>query len=380
MNRIWAPGSPQSHGGVIRDNVTVASDGTVYIEVNGDLYEGSKRGISESSVWDSGKRTGGVLQTKDTYGPGSFETVMKIPSVNGVCSSLWLFNYIEEGGVIHNYEVDIELHGTVYPSHDGAVGSFRKALCSTWITPEETAAGSTHVYADVPNALNDGKFHTYRIDWHTGDDPRVEYFIDGVKVCTIRTTVPLNEMYVNVGCWFPKDWCGDPNFETDVMVVKSFKYTPFAGETAGTDNTVKVNANNSTYYAVPTAAANVPSGNLLANGGFDGTRTGEKYVWEIPSGATTNGGLTFTGTVKQTVELDAGALALKLKLTGSGAATVKLTYRSIVTGVTVTGTDSFNFTGGTNEFTFTPPDGCTAIDVEITSESGATLTSATLEV
>lgn len=297
---------------------------------------------------------------------------MKIPSANGICSSLWLFNYLDEQ---HNYEIDIELHGT----NSLNSGNLRQALLSTWITTSETAEGSTHSYVNAPTALNDGQFHTYRIDWHTGANPRVEYYIDGVKLLTITDTVPQNEMYVNIGCWFPNGWCGKPNFETDTMVIRSFDYTPFAGETAGKQNTITLTPNQSSYYVFP-QVSELPTSNLIADGAFDPARTGDKRVWSVPSGASiTNGGITFTGEISQAVELDCGGLEYELDLSGTGSAAVTVTFGSIVNGVSVTGSQVFTFANG-GKYKITPPDDCTVFTVKISATTSVTLTSARLTV
>ena len=53
-------------------------------------------------------------------------------------------------------------------------------------------------------------------------------------------------------------------------------------------------------------------------------------------------------------------------------------YGSIVNGVTVTGSRSFEYGGGKQTFTFTPPANCTKLTVTITSASGVTLQEITL--
>ncbi len=364
---------------MIPENVAVAANGDLHIAVNGDYYVGEKRGVAlgnEGST-DNGRRTGGVVQSKRTYGPGSFEVVMKIPSVNGVCSSMWLYNNYTADGVNHNDEIDIELHGTVYPSHGGAVGTFRKALCTSWLAEDNSIS---EYVASPSGALNDGEFHTYRIDWHTGANARIEYYIDGVKVATQTTHVPTNEMYMNIGCWFPNNWCGAPDFETDTLVVKSFGYTPFSGETATKLFCDTLGANDVILHAYPQSAGEIPESNLLANGKFD--RAADKpSVWTLPAGATTgaNGGVTFSGTLSQDVELDCGGLEMKLALVGNGSFSVKIRYSSVVDGVAVNGEVTLAFDGGGIK-SFVPPENCTKLTIEITSTAQAKLASATLTV
>ena len=248
---IWSPtytdkGDPedpdddqkvQTHGGVIPDNVTFDEDGNLILIVNGDWYQGDKQGhlgYGDKSLVSGGQRTGAVITSTRTYGPGSFEVVLKLPAFNGICSSIWLFNNFKNplGGDNWNYEIDIEIHGSTTRNANNML----TAMCTSWITEKKSTSNSKNVGYN----LADGQFHTYRIDWHTGADPYVEYYIDGVLVCTQRQsvcgTIPTNEMYFNIGCWFPNGWCGEPDFETDCMVVKSFSYTPFTGETADKTN------------------------------------------------------------------------------------------------------------------------------------------------
>lgn len=377
MQNIWGT-STQTHGGVIPENVRVESNGDVTVAVNGDYYAGDKRGVNiddkDQRIGD-GKSTGGVLISREAYGPGSFEAVMKIPSVNGVCTSLWLYNNWESGGIYNNHEIDIELHGTVAAENsEHGVGTYKKALFTSWLT--ETVFESE--YKDVGYALNDGRFHKYRIDWHTGANPRVEYYIDDILLCVQSTYIPDNEMYVQIGCWFPNDWCGNPDFETDTMVIRSFGYTPFDGETAGTANTGGYTVTENRYCLLSASGSGFTS-NIIANGSFDARAD---YMWTFTGDppVKTDGSVTFTGSMAQTVELDCGGLELELRLTGAGRATVTVTYGSIVDGVEITGSDAFDYNGGSDTFDFAPPNGCTAFTVTVSAIGQTTLDSATLAV
>ena len=308
-----------------------------------------------------GQRTGAAIRSINTYGPGSFEVVMKIPAFNGICTSMWLFNYISNpDGADRNYEIDIEIHGTT----TGNVGNLRTPLFTSWITE-----GAEHQseYKAAPSMLADGKFHSYRIDWHTGDKPYVEYYIDGVLLCTQNTYIPTNEMYLNIGCWFPNNWCGNPNFETDYAVVKSFKYTAFENETA---DKVNCDTNESGGWLDNIA---VPAKNFLACGNFDYDfrAEGSNNAWSVTDENATvaNGQITFDGTLCQTVTMDCFGNTYTLTAEGSGNASIKVTYQSIVDGVEVSGevTDAMG-----SPLTFTAPDNCTQLLIEIVS--GGTVT------
>lgn len=367
-------------GGVIRENVTFDEDGNLILIANGDKYVGDKQGIpygADESLVSGGQRTGAMITSTQTYGPGSFEVVMKIPAFNGICTSIWLFNYFadpNDADVIHNYEIDIEVHGTTINSNGSLAnqGNLCTPMFTSWVTEQKSHSD----FASVAN-LADGKFHAYRIDWHTGDDPYVEYYIDGVLLCTQRQselgTIPTNEMYFNIGCWFPYNWCGNPNFETDYAVVKSFKYTPFQNETA---DKVNCDTNESGGWLDNIA---VPAKNFLACGDFDYDfrAEGSNNAWSVTDENATvaNGQITFDGTLCQTVTMDCFGNTYTLTAVGSGNASIKVTYQSIVDGVEVSG----EVTGAMGSpLTFTAPDNCTQLLIEIVSGGTVTIDSVVL--
>lgn len=343
------------------------ANGDIVIYANGNYYEGPKRGVDGNggSYYPNtygGKRTGGVIKSCNTFGPGSFETVMKVPSANGICTSMWLYNWFGDNS---NHEIDIELHGTAFRGDGSLVNdtNLLSVLCSSWITEQDI----TNRNVVIGKPLADGEFHTFRFDWHTGDDARVEYYVDGELVMTINDNVPTNEMYFNIGCWFPREWCGQPDFETDTMVVRSFRYTPFEDETATKNNTDLLSG-------APIRTGNAPSGNLLANGNFNTAR--KDYVWQLFGSFANN---VLNGSLTQVVTMDAGEVTYALALQGTGNVRVTVSYSSVVADVSVSGEQTFEIAGG-NSVTFTPPKGCTRITIVITCDGGATLTSATLNV
>lgn len=369
QNTVWGYTGTQTHGGVIDDNVAVDNDGNLILMANGDWYVGEKQGIVDTSdiTVTGGQRTGAAICSTETYGPGSFEVVMKIPAFNGICTSIWLFNYVKstvEGVDNDNYEIDIEVHG----STDGNDGNLSKPLFSTWLTERN----HTSTYKDVGYNLADGKFHSFRIDWHTGENPYIEYYIDGVLILTYTEKVPTNEMYFNIGCWFPNNWCGQPNFETDFAVVKSFVYTPFEGETATKYNSV------SKLSGGLVENVELPVRNLIANGNFDYALE-QNNAWTVAENSTATvdaGELTLSGTVSQVVSMDCLGNSYAITVEGAGDVSVVITYRSIFDDVEVSG--SVNGSLGTTRFT--TPENCTQIVVEITSATTANITSVKLNV
>lgn len=324
-----------------------------------------------------GQRTGAKVQSCNTYGPGSFVVSMKIPAFSGICTSMWLFNSFKDTDnpeIVWNYEIDIEIHGTAVKNgqllgmDNGSVniGNLSTPLFTTWVTERNY----TSEYKNVGYNLADGQFHTYRIDWHTGDSPRVEYYIDGVIICTQTTNVPTNEMYLNIGCWFPRDWCGQPSFETDYAVVKSFSYTPFSGETAAKQNCETLS--NGGFLDGVT----VPETNYIANGSFN-YELNKNSAWTLTddSASYESGSISFNGTMSQTVTMDCLGLNYALKVDGQGNANVKVTYLSIVNDVEVTG----EVTGNLGEtILLETPENCTALLVEIISDGQVTVSSVQL--
>lgn len=230
-----------NNGGVVAENVSV-SDGFLKLEGHGDKYEGNVKGINKPD----GKRTGAAIATKEYFGSGRYEVVAKVCPELGACSAIWTFEYEEyypgdekyeelaPGGSYYavNHEIDIEMPGRPGKATENI--SYDYALCNTWIG--ERGDEYTTSYTKLLSAQNDGKFHTYRFDWHTGDKnetPRVEFYIDGELAKVNKTHIPTNKGRLWIGLWFPNGWAGAPDFDTEVFEIDSVKITPFgeAGDT-----------------------------------------------------------------------------------------------------------------------------------------------------
>lgn len=240
------------NGGVVPENVSV-EDGKLKLEGHGNLYDGDIEGVNHDLP--GGIRTGAAIATREYYASGSYEVVAKIAPVLGACSAMWTFEYEEykqgtpeyeaSGATCQNYivnhEIDIEIPGR--PSSN-ASPSFAYALCNSYTNENRVTTN----YTKLPYAVDDGAFHTYRFDWHTGDtdeQPRVDYYIDGHLICVCTTNIPTNASRFWLGIWFPssadtdKDgygdsgWCGTADFDTAVFEIDSVKITPYheAGDT-----------------------------------------------------------------------------------------------------------------------------------------------------
>lgn len=97
--------------------------------------------------------------------------------VLGACSAIWTFEYEEydkdseeyknfpdQTGklAIVNHEIDIELPTA---NADFDTPTFRAARFNTY----EMENRSKSHFQTLPEAVDDGQWHTYRFDWHTGD-------------------------------------------------------------------------------------------------------------------------------------------------------------------------------------------------------------------
>lgn len=213
------------NGGVIAENVSIR-DGNLILTGYGNQYSGAVKGINrDGSRRTEGKRCGAAIATRDYYASGSYEIRAKIAPELGCCSAMWTFEYEEheqnDGVQIVNHEIDIE-----FPGRDASDQfSLSHALCTTWQTEDDYKTKS----AACGNQA-DGEFHTYRFDWHTGNDtetPRVEFYFDEELTYTAYSYIPTNESRFWLGLWFPKNWAGTPDFDTAEFEIDYVRITPF---------------------------------------------------------------------------------------------------------------------------------------------------------
>lgn len=234
-------GGEDANGGVVPDNVHVA-DGKLIIAAHGNRYQGPVRGINRDlSHRSDGKRVGGAIATRNYFASGRYEVRMKVVPEYGAASAIWTLNYAEyyrgEPQYVDkpmgspdyyavNHEIDVEIPGR--PGRDHSNIDFTYALFTTWVG--ENSDEHTVNYANLGAPQNDGRFHTYRFDWHTGSDTqkkRVEFYVDNQLQQITYTHIPKNASRLWIGVWFPRSWAGTPDFDTAYLEVDWVRITPF---------------------------------------------------------------------------------------------------------------------------------------------------------
>lgn len=245
-----------NNGGCVPENVSV-SDGTLKLEGHGLNYSGNVPGIKRPD----GKLTGAAIATKQYYASGSYEVKAKIAPELGACSAIWTFEYEEVyegepgfdpkyaiGGeyCTINHEIDIEIPTATSKNKEP---NFSSARFNSFVRENDY----TSKKFDLDASLNDGQYHIYRFDWHTGSDtetPRVDFYIDGVMLYTINTDIPTNEGRFWIGLWFPcsidsdgdkvwdSGWAGKADFDTTVFEIDYVRIIPYheAGDTEQHEN------------------------------------------------------------------------------------------------------------------------------------------------
>ena len=276
---LWSTGNskwgPAFNHGVSPDNVLWNQEsGIVTIKSNGKYYPDEERNYQ-----------GGTLVTKDTYGPGRFETRMKMLPRFGACTAFWTFMYGNaqdlNGNALTNLnqEIDIELN---------VGGDFRNVWFTNWVTEDN----SSHVEKETEFYNADGEWHLYTFEWHT-DPMRIDYYIDDIHLATLESNVPYVAGVINIGNWFPQSWAGNADFEEDYMQIDYVRYTPYKGQPC-------------TPYGgggeggeFPKTSTPLPDvANMVVNAGFENSYASAAkidYVWSFYQDAAIKSGIGRTG-------------------------------------------------------------------------------------
>jgi hypothetical protein len=240
------------NGGLVPENVDVAG-GILKLNAHGDLYEGEVTGHGERAT-----RVGAGIATRDYYASGRYEVRARIPQVLGAASAFWTFHYIEhfpgeaaywqEPSRVRNSEIDWEFPTSLQTGEANDPISYDYARVNSW---GGKLGGEGAHHPGRMEVVNDGEFHTYGIDWHTGGEgelPRVIWTVDGTEVYRHegnvfgQDNIPARASRFWLGIWFPAagfkeqldgeyvdrvGWAGDPNFDQATLEVDWVRITPF---------------------------------------------------------------------------------------------------------------------------------------------------------
>ena len=243
------------NGGLVPENVEL-KDGLLLLHAHGDEYTGDVIGHNDRKT-----RVGSGIATRDYYASGRYEVRARIPDDLGAASAFWTFHYIEhfpseveyweEPSRVRNSEIDWEFPTALQDgsSHDPI--SFNNARLNTW---GGKLGGEGAHHPGRLEVVNDGDFHTYGIDWHSGDEeqlPAVIWSIDGEEVYRHegasfgQDNIPSIASRFWLGIWFPAagykelidgeyydrvGWAGNPSFDQSTLEIDWVRVTPFNEE------------------------------------------------------------------------------------------------------------------------------------------------------
>jgi len=170
------------------------------------------------------------IQTANLYASGHFSVKAKFPPAQGLVYAFWTFHWEPHLSSDHlppgksdpqyvpdltgwqsqtNHEIDIEIPASC-PSMcpgGGCPGQFDTMNINNYIFTNNDGGGPGYANLCVraPNGTQfiDSKYHTYTIEWHTGDStcpPKVNFFFDG-KVSNFISCKRLNHLLFLVVYW-----------------------------------------------------------------------------------------------------------------------------------------------------------------------------------
>ncbi|MEC8338177.1 MAG: glycoside hydrolase family 16 protein [Planctomycetota bacterium] len=240
------------NGGLAPENVEI-ENGILLLHAHGDLYEGDVVGHNDRTT-----RVGAGIATREYYASGSYEVHARIPEASGAASAFWTFHYVEhfpseeaywqEPSRVRNSEIDWEFPTALQNGESNDPISFDTARVNSW---GGKLGGEGAHHPGRVEIINDGQFHTYGIDWHSGGDgelPRVIWTIDGEEVYRHegalfgQDNIPSQASRFWLGIWFPAagykeqldgqyvdrvGWAGDPDFSEATLEIDWVRITPF---------------------------------------------------------------------------------------------------------------------------------------------------------
>ena len=351
--KTWGGGN---HG-VIPDNVYYTEDGIVVLANNGDWY-GGPLNQTNGDDGEGGKRTGACLVSQKQLGPGSYEVRMKVAPQMGACTAMWTFYWTNWD----NHEIDIEIPADKQ--------SFLNSQFVTWTTESDYVTKTKK-----PTFFhNDGEWHTYRFDWHTEPEKKVDFYVDDVFQVTINKEIPTQAGRLWLGVWFPNGWTGVPLFDTSYMLIDSFKYTAF-------DEEHEFKRNLSAYTkkdSYPSDPIQLPTNNFISNGDFEvasdaWTMTEGAEIVKNPDREDQMLRLYEGSSAEQkmiSAVPDSDYLFTMLSAVHDGKVTLSVDYLSSVIGNNILSSESFDFDSSdfnVNQTNLHTPKECTVIRFKISS-------------
>lgn len=224
LSGVWQNESATyPHNGVQKRNLLYVKDGNnTYLGFRG---KGIYNTLSDTEKSSDGYilPEGACIISKNKLGPGRYEFEMAAMPRYGGVSAAW--TYLSETGneLTSQNEIDIEIGG------EAGKDTFTHEWCTSWT--KKTNKSTKNIDTSSVAYMNDGAFHKYTFDWYTnyldGGKGRVDWFIDGVLICSISGGVITDkEMPLWIGLWFPS-WTNMASFDTDYLLLKSAKYTAF---------------------------------------------------------------------------------------------------------------------------------------------------------
>ncbi len=345
------------------ENVSYTADGIALLKVQGKYSTDLPM-------------TGAVLISRETYGAGRYSVAMKVMPRLGGCNAMWTFYYANEGNT--NHEIDIEMPGHRTDPGDPTVDGigYDSVLNTNWLAESESVSVGTK----TATPANDGKWHLYSFEWHTSPTPKIDYYVDGVKTCSATTVIPTIPGYFEIGCWLPYQWCGDPDFDTDYMMVDWVSYEPYEERMDAQPAPPHPGAY-ATDAEYPEAPVAMPVTDYVSNGTFER----DANAWTKTGGATvsTSAAAKFDGSkglslpasasASQTITAVYGGFKYDLSAYVKGNAKIEVTFKNRAGTVLSSGTKTF--VSSAQEFTkiggeITAPAGSENMTVKILSESG----------
>lgn len=296
------------NAGVAAANVLIVDDvddgvaiKALRLEAHGDEFAGGPT------------REGAAIATRGYFASGRYEIRAKIAPEFGVCTAFWPFHYIDhrmgeaeywrDVNPRRNTEIDWEFP-TDLADDDTGNFSFTKARTNSW-GGQFGGEGGEHkgrkvltdefgVPLDLADEAADGRYHTFTIEWRSGEDlgdeaitrttrGSVRWLLDGRLVDELddvafgQGNVPFRGARFWLGAWFPASgyaghvgWTGNPDFDTTAAHVAWVRITPFDdARDAWVDETVPNLA-----WATPDRYPHTVEGDLTGDGRVDGADLG----------------------------------------------------------------------------------------------------------